>query len=82
MLQILLICQYFEINLAVLLSQIGQNLADIPVNLNPQIIWLDLRNNPIESVPNNIFENLSVCATLILSDNQIRRIEKNSFQGL
>ena len=57
----------------------GQNLTDIPVNLNPQITWLDLRNNLIESVP-NIFENLSVCNTLILSHNQTRKIEMNSFQ--
>ncbi len=58
------------------------HLTNIPTGLDPKIRSITLSNNLIQSIPNFIFANLSICFFLNLQQNQISRIERNSFEGL
>ena len=60
----------------------GKNLTSIPKNLPKKAAIIDLHGNEIACVEANIFKEFKKLIHLDLSNNQLRKIEKESLAGL
>ncbi len=57
-------------------------LSTIPDNIPSEAVQVDIRGNPIRTVPADVFSQLSHCIWLHLDSNEIEWIETGAFNGL
>ena len=59
-----------------------QGLTEVPTDIPPDVISVDIRYNGISKIKQNAFSQLSQCMTLIMYGNGLSEVEPGAFNGL
>ena len=59
-----------------------QGLTEVPTDIPPDVISVDIRYNGISKIKQNAFSQLSQCRTLIMYGNGLSEVEPGAFNGL
>ncbi|RVE63973.1 hypothetical protein OJAV_G00141580 [Oryzias javanicus] len=57
------------------------SLQEVPV-LSPNVTWLSLRNNKIQTLPDMVFSEYSALERLFLQNNSLQFVSRDAFSGL
>lgn len=58
------------------------SLASVPSNLNSNTVVIDLSFNSISILANDVFDNMPLLKTIVVSENDIEMVEPEVFNGL
>ncbi|XP_067676207.1 toll-like receptor 4 [Haliotis asinina] len=76
------VCDVTSVNVSFLADCSSRNLSEVPVNFPTNTFFINLRQNHLQTILNNSFQDLSSVRVLNLSDNRISQLKVNAFEGL